>query len=215
MTILSIYERYSIPPNLARHQFEVAAVGDYICDRWQGVQVDRELISLALMLHDMGNIIKFKRPFLGELEKDAHHWEKIQDEFITKYGTDVHQATLAIVDELGLIQVSSLINDMKNVWSEPQSNHSWEARICEYADCTVTPKGITGFNQRLEDLKQRYGLTEASSPMIEARKNGALVEKHVSVDLTQIDRIDFSKKIGHLKKYEVSGEGFDPSTATL
>src|SRR5258708_24588552 len=96
-SILQIYQKYNLPPNLIRHQLEVSAVGRYLCDHWTGTHVDKELITQALLLHDMGNIIKFKRPFLGELEKDSAYWEKVQDEFIQKYGKDVHNATVKII----------------------------------------------------------------------------------------------------------------------
>ena len=116
MQIVEIYQRYDIPPNLVRHQLGVTAVGAYLMDHWLGTAIDQELVIQTLLLHDMGNIIKFKRPFLGELEAEAGYWEKIQDQYFKKYGTDVHLATLAIVNELRLPGVAKLI-DHSNEWA--------------------------------------------------------------------------------------------------
>lgn len=77
MKIQEIYRRYSIPPNLERHMLQVAAVGEYICTHWSGPELNSQLILQALLLHDLGNIVKFKRPFLGELEQEMRNVGKI------------------------------------------------------------------------------------------------------------------------------------------
>ncbi|HSW89432.1 MAG TPA: hypothetical protein VLH19_01005 [Patescibacteria group bacterium] len=187
MTTSRIYERYTIPPNLIRHQLEVTAVGRWVCDHWVGQDINEELITQALLLHDMGNIIKFKRPFLGELEKDHTHWENVQEEFIATYGNDVHTATDAIVNELGLPEVFDLLQQMEAVWKDPEHEQSWDAKICEYADCCVTPEGIVGFEIRIADLKNRYDMTDTSQHVILATKNAREVEENYKGDLLQED----------------------------
>ncbi len=197
--ITDVYTKYKIPPNLVRHQLEVTAVGRYICDHWTGEPVDKEKITLALLLHDLGNILKFKRPFLGELEPQAAYWESVQQEFIATYGKDVHHATKTMVLELKLPAVSALLEEMHDTWANPDVAVSLESRICEYADCTVTPVGIVGFEARIEDLKHRYSLTEESQHIMLARKNGHFVEEHVNVDLTNLASVDFSSEMDALR----------------
>ncbi|MBP9700293.1 hypothetical protein KBD71_03355 [Candidatus Woesebacteria bacterium] len=202
MTISSVYSHYKIPPNLERHMLQVTAVGMYVCDSWNGPAINRDLIRNALLLHDMGNILKFKRPFLGELEQNAAHWEQVQHDYQAKYGTDVQQATLAIVQELGLTDVYQLLVEMRSAW-EQEAEVSWETRICEYADCCVTPNGIEGFETRISDLKNRYDLEESSTTIVLLRKNAEMVQEHVSTEVLTLQTQDFSTEMKRLKEVEV------------
>ncbi len=202
MFVSDIYTKYKIPPNLIRHQLEVAVVGRAVCQGWTGRPVDKDLITKTLLLHDMGNIIKFKRPFMGELEKNAAHWESVQEKFRAMYGPDVHEATIAIIQELGLPAVAKLIEEMRAAWHEPEIEVSLEARICEYADCCVTPQGITTFDERIEDLKNRYSYTEESPAIRAARRNGKIVTQHMrNKDIPNMSEFNFSKEITDLKSY--------------
>ncbi len=204
MTISDIYRKYTIPPNLARHQCEVAAVGRYICDHWVDEAIDKELITLALLLHDMGNIIKFQRPFLGELEKDGVYWEKIQDEFIKKYGSDVHKATCAIVSELHQKRALSILQNLQEGSFFGYENLSFEVKICEYADCCVTPNGIVGFKVRLADLMNRYNRTADEHWTKTMTSNARDIEKRVNVDLSKIDEVDFSNEMKEMRGYQLA-----------
>ena len=139
---------------------------------------------------------------MGEIEQDASYWESVQDEYRVKYGNDVHVATLAIMDELLLSAVSGLLNEMRDVWNEPNKQHSGEAMVCEYADCCVSPEGIVGFERRMEDLKLRYDYTEESQPIIRARQNRIDVEQYLEIDPHTVETTDFGKEIHGLGKYE-------------
>lgn len=201
MTILDIYSKYNIPPNLIRHQLQVTAVGRYVADHWYGPKIDQKLVTEALLLHDMGNIIKFKRPFLGELEKDAIFWERVQDEYIQKYGEDVVTATTAIVAELGFSEVNALLGEMISVWSNPEKEVSWEARIAEFSDCCVTPRGIEGFEIRIQDLKDRYHQTESDPSVRYMRENLEVVRPHLTINPAKIAEVDFSKDLEIVRQY--------------
>lgn len=200
MNILAIYERYQLPPNLIRHQLEVTAVGRFICDHWIGEAVDKQAITKALLLHDMGNIIKFKRPFMGELEKDAAKWAQVQDEFIRTYGTNVHDATCAILKELGQVEALDLVEKMQEGSFSGYENLSWESKICEYADCCVTPKGIEGFEMRLADLMHRYSRTADESWTKTMRENAVNIQSLVNIDLSLLQQRDFSEEVEKLQQ---------------
>lgn len=193
--ITDIYKKYQIPPNLVRHQLEVASVGRYVCDHWTDSPIDKDLVTRALLLHDMGNIIKFKHPFLGELESHASYWEKVQQEFIKKYGRDVAHATDQILRELGFAAEAKIITEMTAFLSEMSESISDTVRICEFADCCVTPEGIVGYERRLLDLQVRYHHDENDVVMQNLRKNNSYVQNHVSCDLKDIQKQDFSKEI--------------------
>ena len=59
MTISQIYNKYSIPINLKKHMLRVAAVGKIICDNTKDIKINKNLIIKTLLLHDIGNILKF------------------------------------------------------------------------------------------------------------------------------------------------------------
>ena len=185
-SIQQIYNHYQIPPNLQRHMLEVTAVGRYICDHWSGPSVDKELITKALFLHDMGNIIKFKRPFLGELEPDAAHWEQVQAEFVQKYGSDVHTATMTIITELGKEkEIGWILENMRLVTKQSGADDSDVVKICEYADCCVSPEGIVGFERRLLDLIERYQKKNTEWIGI-MRSIADYIQANVTIDLTTL-----------------------------
>jgi hypothetical protein len=202
--ITDIYTKYKIPPNLQRHQLEVTAVGRYICDHWSGDAVDRDKITQALLLHDMGNILKFKRPFLGELEPQAAYWESVQEEFKTKYGDDVHTATDAIVTEVTTDpDVRACVHALDSNYLTEHGYPNLEIKICNYADMCVAPEGIVGFEARMQDLKERYGLSDEKVHLLRRRINAAEIEKYVSVDLSKLSEVDFSQEIELLKLYSI------------
>src|SRR6266404_1725530 len=101
--ILDIYKEYKIMPTLQEHMFRVAAVASLLCDNFTK-PVNKEDIILACLLHDIGNIVKFHLNYFPEFNKPEgiKYWQKIQDEFIEKYGDDDHVATVAIMKELGV-----------------------------------------------------------------------------------------------------------------
>lgn len=211
MTIATVYQNYQIPPNLQRHQLQVAAVVKFLQSHWSGPAVQWQVATLAALLHDMGNILKFKRPFLGELEPDAQRWLAVQDQFQAKYGSDVHTATRAIIVELispdqPLIlkegpAILDTIDGMKRMFVG-SSDVSWATRAVEYADSVVTPRGIENFETRMADLIERYPHKDAAwhAPF---RKNADLIAPLVKFDLDRLGDVDFSLSIKSLQEMEV------------
>ena len=131
MTIKEIYKRYQIPPNLQRHMREVAQVTWFVADNWIGETLNLDLALNTALLHDLGNLVKFKQPFLGELKSRADHWLAFQSEMITKYGGDAKIATLAMVAELGLAESVGRIRASSATHSCPQKPSNWTtSRVC-------------------------------------------------------------------------------------
>ncbi|HAU99480.1 MAG: hypothetical protein UX04_C0005G0057 [Microgenomates group bacterium GW2011_GWF2_45_18] len=162
-SLQEIYDAYWIPPQLQAHQIQVATVGLWVCDQagLQGVELDRTSLRLALLLHDMGNLVKFRRPFLGEMGQRASLWEQRQDAWIQKYGKNAHNATEAIVAELGVSgAVQHIIFEMRDEHQNTVEGISPEGIIAEYADLCVTPNGIEGFSLRVQDLLTRYSIAK-------------------------------------------------------
>lgn len=203
--ILEIYQQYNIPPNLQRHMLEVTAVGRFIVDHWRGEQVNKQLITHTLLLHDMGNIIKFQKPFLSDMGKDETYWVKVQHDFKKKYGNDVHHATEEIICEIlgEESDVLKLTNQLGFHSIEQTGYLSLEARICDHADMCVSPTGITTFAKRIEDLQQRYQKHDIEKGIVLRKENAKYIQQHVDVDLDSLPEIDFTREIEKLKEYVI------------
>ncbi|HYD35812.1 MAG TPA: HD domain-containing protein [Vitreimonas sp.] len=163
MTIAQLYQQYRLMPNLQQHQLRVAGVAAVIVDTLTTPlsDNDRRHVILACLLHDMGNIVKFdllKFPEFvpaGELE----YWQEIQKEFVAKYGHNDHDATMKIIDEIGVeLRVYELIDAVGFLKAEENFLSSDLAqKICAYADMRVAPTGVVLLQERLDDLEERYG----------------------------------------------------------
>jgi len=203
MRIQDLYKKYQIPPNLARHQLEVAAVGEWVTEHWNGPALDKEALQQVLLLHDMGNIVKFKKPFLGEMADNAAYWVKVQKEFQEKYGTNAHDATEAILIEIGVSKkVLRIISEMGTIaMGSAKGEKSWEARIADFADTCVSPEGIVGFEKRVEDLIKRYGIARGDKKVQMWRENKEKIQKYVSADLSSEDLLKAYQRIPIMEKY--------------
>ncbi len=159
MEISDIYTKYKIMPNLQEHMLRVAAVASLVCDNFDETLPKEEIIT-ACLLHDMGNIIKFKWDSpLGLLEPKLEYWKKVQSEYIEKYGENVHEATTSILRELGLRQIVSIIEsfDSNNPYNSDNilKNDNWVVKICLYSDERVAPFGVASIDDRLTENRKR------------------------------------------------------------
>ncbi len=203
MTISEIYSHFDIPPNLQRHMFEVTAVADVICENWQGPQIDRGLIIQGCLTHDLGNIVKFKRPFWGELQDKLEYWENAQDEIIQKYGSDTFTVTQKMMEEISVDKkIRELLVFVKAVVDLPDKEHSWEARIVEYADDWVSPEGIIGIKKRLDDLAIRYP-NEPQSSWDAMKKNAEVVQPFIKIDLSSLSPQEWALRIEKMKQVDI------------
>jgi hypothetical protein len=159
MKISAIYEKYKIMPQLQTHMLRVAGVASIICDNFQS-SVDKSTVISACLLHDMGNIIKSDLKKFPEFlrPQGMKYWLNIKKNFINKYGTNDHQASLKINREIG---VSDLVLHLINAISFSKAKKSFETKsfeikICHYSDLRVMPYGVDSLKNRLKDLKLRY-----------------------------------------------------------
>lgn len=157
--IEDVYDEYYIMPELRNHMYRVASVAGCICDNFMS-PIDKKSVIIACLLHDMGNIIKFdlnKFPEFNE-PKGIEYWEAVKNNFIAKYGNDVHKASIDIGLELGVsLRVLEILNSIgfgKSV--DVYNSNDFEKMICIYSDMRVTPHGIVSLKERLADLESRY-----------------------------------------------------------
>lgn len=197
MVIQKIYDRFSISDGLQRHMLTVAAVGKYIIDHWQGLALDGLSVTAALLLHDLGNLVKFDLSENARVIEPAlftDEWRERQRIMREKYGAHSHQATQAILRELGVTKsVQTLANAMDADDLCVFPDMPFEYQICEYADLRVAPSGVVSMPERLADFRQRYSHYDGWSNEEKYQRNIECAERletnlqqHVSVDISRI-----------------------------
>jgi hypothetical protein len=159
MNIGQAYEIYQIMPQLSLHMRRVAGVGKLILEGWQGV-IDRDLVLKSLLLHDMGNIVKFDLASPLMPIENMDYWMQVQQNFWKKYGRDTHEATKAIIRELKQDQVNKVMDEEHDGYSTGDTSKllskDWPAKILAYCDVRVVPSGVTTLEERIKDLSNRY-----------------------------------------------------------
>jgi len=166
MTIQDIYEKYDIMPNLQTHMLRVAAVAKIICDSLID-PVDTDNVVSAMLLHDMGNILKFNLTLYPVFLKPQGllYWQAVQKTYRKKYGNDEHDGTAMIARELcvsdrifELLSSVGFTKAKENLLSADMSK-----KICSYADQRVTPFGITDLETRIQEGRARYAKNKPGS----------------------------------------------------
>jgi hypothetical protein len=197
-TISDIYRQYKIPPNLEEHMLRVTGVAVYILENFK-TNIDRDSIITTCLLHDMGNIIKFKLEKFPEfLEPEGlEYWQGVQNDFIKKYGDDEHVATRMICQELGVSdEVIYLIDRIGlKLLKEVLESDNLELLICNYADGRVGPHGTMSVANRCNDLFNRleekgevrkYQMTREEVLKIDHKIEAKILE-HCSIQPTDVN----------------------------
>ncbi len=157
-TISEVYKEYEIMPGLEMHMLRVAAVAKIICDNSQ-LSVDQDSLLRACLLHDMGNIIKSELSLFPELRggMSQEYWEGVKKQYINKYGTNEHEASMEILDELGMPEeVKKIVSSVDFNKISGSVNESIEIQIALYCDSRVGPLGIISMKERMSEGKARY-----------------------------------------------------------
>ena len=184
--ISDIYTEYKIIPSLQLHMLRVAAAASIICDNFNE-SLPKDDIITACLLHDMGNIIKFKMDVIPEFfqPEGVEYWQSVKDEYKAKYGADEHNATVKIIEELNLSNrvASSLANlNRFSLICEHRDSSDMNIKIVHYSDGRVTPYGIVSYEDRMNEAKKRYENYDNSPREIERKRLvdcGLEIEKQI------------------------------------
>jgi len=158
--IRNIYKRFPVTKHLQNHMMQVAAIGQLIAEHWKGPALNRDDLLAFLLLHDIGNIVKFDftQKAMFTPDEDLKLWEQRQKETIARYGTETDTVILAFAREIGvserilhLLANSSFINLEKI-----RDGDDWEQKIGKYCDLRVAPKGVVLLTERIADIEKRY-----------------------------------------------------------
>ncbi len=200
MNIQEIYKKFEIPPNLAEHMLSVTKVVYKIKEYWIGERVDWDFVKKSALLHDIGNIVKFKfdliPEFMGDKATNIEHWREVQKRVIKKYGADDYIASGNILKEIcitgdlwDVIQNKSFSNAV-----EVAESNDWYAKILLYADMRVMPFGVATLEERLSDVRNRMP-QYTNRPDFEDLLNAARdIERQIADKLNaKINDIDWSK----------------------
>lgn len=211
--IIEIYKEYRIMPNLVMHQIRVAAVAMQIIESLD-IEVDKENIVKACLLHDMGNIIKFQLDFFPEWNKPegTEYWKIIKSEYVSKYGLNEHSASVAIALELGVTShICDLINCIdSSVTEKIMAEDDFEKKICAYADNRVNPYGVVSAEEHSLNALERYkshpqAFTEEAR--LSFMENLYSIEKqifsHTSIKPEDINDESIKDYLEKLKEYSI------------
>lgn len=162
-TTRDIYERFRVPPWLQLHQLRVAAVAAMTA-KAQRSSVDMDLIVRTGLLHDIGAIVKFDFSFNTHSDlqalcppDDVLHWSAVQAEVRKRYGSREHEASRAMLKEIGLADVQEVFDAM-GIQNIPRvlAGGFAEAQIAQYGDMRVGPHGVLSIADRVADVSKRY-----------------------------------------------------------
>jgi len=167
ISISDTYKKYKIPSNLQEHMLRVAAVASMICDNFSETLPKEEIVT-ACLLHDMGNIVKFKMNVFPEVfeTEGLEYWQKVKDEYTNKYGTNDHIASIEIAKELRVSERILKLVDAPSFIGAPHnaSGDDFGMKIVDYSDVRVYPFGVVSIEERFLDLKKRYVQHVADTP---------------------------------------------------
>lgn len=161
----SIYDSFNVIGNLRLHMRTVAAVGYLVMDCWKetSVRLNRDDIAAALLLHDLGNIVKFnfnnRSLWKGLKDEEILQWQTVRDDVVARYGSaDDHMVTNRMAGEINpgsrvLYLVSTMLMEKAE---EIIDSSDFDLKVCAYADQRVAPWGIATLKERFSDLTVRY-----------------------------------------------------------
>lgn len=158
-TVSEIYTEYKIMPSLQMHQLRVAAVAKVICDNLKE-DVDSDTIIKSALFHDMANIIKSDlSKFPQFLEPEGlEYWQKVKDEYVSRYGVDEINASSNIMREIGISEraVEVCAENRFSLLCEHAKSDNMDLKIVHYADGRVDPYGVRSYKDRMEEARVRY-----------------------------------------------------------
>lgn len=168
MTVAAVYQLYQVMPNLQQHMLRVAGVAELIGRQllalsppppgFSAAELDR--VILACLLHDLGNLAKFRLDRFPEFlqPQGLTYWQQQQAQFWLRYGRNAHSATLQMLTELKVEpRVVELVNAVSFIKAKANlEDDDYGRKLCAYADMRVAPHGVVSLADRLEDGRRRY-----------------------------------------------------------
>lgn len=201
MKTSEIYSKYMIPTILRNHMYRVTAIARILVESLKSeVALDIDLVTKAMLLHDMGNIIK--SPAANDVlytEEEIKELRKVE-ELIKRYGNNEHTVTMTIARELHVPE--KVLYILEHIGSSrlhlTVDLDDWYIKLCSYSDFRVAPTGVVSVEERFDEVVRRYAGSQhalADVEKTEKKKQLALVlEKQIQkVCNISLDKIDIEK----------------------
>lgn len=226
ISIAEIYARYQVPPNLQQHMLWVAGVGKLALDHWQAEEISKKHVLEALLVHDLGNLIKFElnKPesmrmmqTYDETTTSVEKWKQIQQQMVERYGSNADLANELIAQELGLHQETQILlmrHSFERLIEILDQDH-WEEKLVFWSDLRIMPQGLASTQDRVQDLRDRYYYrdTKWANPQIYNQwlQASLTLEKQLnqrtSIDLHKITQQDLKSIVVKLTDYQLEIDG--------
>lgn len=194
MTIQEIYDRFQVPPGLRQHMLRVAQFVHVVASAWNGPAIDQAFLIKCALVHDLGNIVVFKK-WLGADAANESYWRGVQAEITAKYGTDDHEVTEKMLQEVNADPNIIQLILQKSSSRSPQiaASDNWQLKILLYADLRITPTGVASLKDKLAEMYARsdkhQGLVGIPEALDEVERQ---LQSHSGCDLKTISEQDFT-----------------------
>jgi hypothetical protein len=178
------------------------------------VPVDEDSIIKACLLHDMGNIIKFRLDYFPQFNQPEglEYWQNVQKDYFAKYGDDEHEATLKILKELNVSK--NIFNIVSTVGypylEEVRDSEDFNKKVATYADFRVSPHAVVSIAERSADGKKRYeGVKNDVTPEERGHRDQYVLEiekqifTHSKIRPEDITDASIAANIEKLKNFEI------------
>jgi putative nucleotidyltransferase with HDIG domain len=154
--------KYCMLPNIIAHSRQVMRVSLVITDNLKnGVSINRNLVIAAALLHD---ITKTR-----SLETREPH----------------DQSGGELLRELGFVRIGEIVKQHVILLDFNPQEKLEEREIINYADKRVMHDRIVSLSERVEDLIQRYCITEEIKNLIRQNESNAYaIEKKIAGSMT-------------------------------
>jgi hypothetical protein len=137
-----------------------------LLDCWHGPTVSKPILLETMLLHDLGNLVKFnlrsESPQVKALldATELPFYQALQTDWHKKYGTDVDAATCQLITELPLQHTTAITHLISHHNPEALAgvvaSQDWAQKLCDYTDFRVGPQGLVTLPERFADLAARY-----------------------------------------------------------
>lgn len=208
MKIEDIYRKFGVPPNLQEHMMCVTGVTSFIEGHWKNKdnEIDWDLAKKIALLHDLGNVVKFDLDrhldFLGTGEEsNIDYWRGMQKKIIDTYGTDDHEVTKKMLQEIIVSQEAIDLIQSKGFGNSvaTKNSDSWLLKILFYADMRTLPKGIGTLQERVADIRGRMPKYSSRSDFEDLVSACQEIERQIQINI-DISVLDINSRSVEVNK---------------
>ncbi len=169
ITTEQIFERYRLPQLLQTHLWRTASLMELLLNHWHGPELDKELLIETMLLHDLGNLVKFDltdtTPIMLLSETELPMYRALQAKWHQKYGKVVDAVTVSFIKELRLANGPTMsqiiLAHTDGTQATTVAQNDWSQKLCDYTDFRIAPHGLVTLQQRFDDLSKRYAARES------------------------------------------------------